>query len=494
MKRWIIPLFIVISVVVIMVAFPKPAETPAPAGGAIQLLAVTENETQTGLLAYPVDPVTLANLPGYAPISFGHHYAYVVSRDRQTLAVIAWPSGSSNLRGTLHLIDLNTWSETVEELRLDNSVSDLAFDAGGKALYWMTPAPRYDVPAFELRRYDLERHELSVIAEFPASFAPWQSHRLSSGELAIFGVPIDSNYFTTDAAHVLFVDPAANNIAADVRLEGIKAGQYCEQAEPLSGSSKYTRCISYFPGLAWDTRHGFLYAAHADEDEITVVDLITGSVTKQSIGSHASLEAISGVPESAVVHESRLGFDERAVLSDDGERLYLFSQATEGGGLKTASLQVVATGGMFSLGPLDELLSNFPGVSSGMRQVVQLDGLLTDFALTPDEQSILVAKGEIASPFGFEMSVTADIYVLDAETLEERAHLVVPQANQLQFDGFSPDGRYAYVRGSSAQWVEGSGWRGTRGTVWYVIDLNSDTLVSTVEIKGGYADLLQMVP
>ncbi len=58
---------------------------------AITLLAVTENEKGDGLQARPVNPTTLDNLPGFAPINFGHHYTYVVSPDRKTLAVITWP-------------------------------------------------------------------------------------------------------------------------------------------------------------------------------------------------------------------------------------------------------------------------------------------------------------------------------------------------------------------------------------------------------------------
>jgi hypothetical protein len=129
----------------------------------------------------------------------------------------------------------------------------------------------------------------------------------------------------------------------------------------------------------------------------------------------------------------------------------------------------------------------------GMREINHLDKLLTDFALTPDGKSLLVAKGEIDKSYGFDMLVNRDVYVLDAETLRERIQVRIDQVDQLWFDGFSPDGRYAYLRGSLAQWVEGGGWRDWR-TVWQLLDLNSYRLISAGESGSRYGVLLHIAP
>src|SRR5574341_421490 len=180
---------------------------------AIRLLAVTENEDGLGLQARPVDPVTLVDLPGYAPINFGHHYTYAVSPDRKTLAVITWSGGASNAGGTLHLIDLNTWADKPTNLRIDDYAGDLTFGADGKTLYWAIPAvhnPAHGMPRdYQLYRYDLDSRQWSVTTQLPSSFIPW-SQRLSSGKVAIFGIPTDPNNLAEDVPHLLIIDPIGN--------------------------------------------------------------------------------------------------------------------------------------------------------------------------------------------------------------------------------------------------------------------------------------------
>lgn len=124
-------------------ATPKHSRASKPkTGGAITLMAVTENQNGFGLLARPVDPATLADLPDCAALNFGHHYTYAVSPDRKMLALLTWPSGSNNAGGTLHLIDLNTWTDTPADLRIDDYVNDLTFSADGKTLYLTMPTLR----------------------------------------------------------------------------------------------------------------------------------------------------------------------------------------------------------------------------------------------------------------------------------------------------------------------------------------------------------------
>jgi DNA-binding beta-propeller fold protein YncE len=447
----------------------------------ITLLAVTEYENGMGLQARPVSPMTLANLPEHAPVNFGHHYTYATSPDRRMLAVITWPSGSNNAGGTLHLIDLNTWTEMLTDLHIENYVSELTFGADGRTLYWTLPAahdPAHGMPRdYQLYQYDLNSRQLSAITQLPLSFIPW-GQRLSSGNnIAIFGIPTDPNNLTEDVPRLLIIDPAGNRIVSDVRIDGVKAGQFREPALNLTPSAQGEswQYAMYRPGLAWDLDRQVLYVVHADEDKVTVVDLVTGTVTKQTHirPQQSFLEWISEswVPAAEAKGGPELGA--RVILSRDGERLYVFSQETEMGTLKATDLRVIAT--------------------HGMREISHLDELLTDFALTPDGKSLLIVKGEIANPYGFDMMVTRDVYALDAETLQERIHLRIDQVDQLWFDGFSPDGSYAYLRGSSAQWVEGTGWRDW-WTTWQLLDLNSYRLIPAGESRGSYAALLHIVP
>jgi hypothetical protein len=447
---------------------------------AITLLAVTEKENGVGLQARPVNPATLANLPEHAPINFGHHYTYASSPNHKMLAVITWPSGSNNAGGILHLIDLNTWIDMPFDLRIDDYVNEITFGAYGRTLYWTIPTvrdPVHGIPRdYQLFQYNLDSRQLSAITQLPSSFVPW-SQRLSSGNVAIFGIPTDPNNLAEDVPHLMIIDPTENRIVADVQLDGVKAGQFREHATngtPTAQEESW-QYVMYSPGLAWDLDRNVLYVVHADDDKVTVVDLVNGTLIKQThirpqkwfpgwiSDSLAPAAKAKGSPELAA----------RVILSRDGERLYVFSRETEMGLLKTTDLRVIAT--------------------DGMREISRLDELLTDFALTPDGKSLLVVKGEVVRPHGFDMLVNRDVYVLDAETLQERIHVRIDQADQLGLDGFFPDGDYAYLNGSSAQWVEGSGWRNWR-TTWQLLDLNSYRLISAGEVGSSYAALLHIVP
>lgn len=462
------------------VAVPEQrSESNSNTDGTVKLLGVTENPNGFGLLARPVDPITLTNLPDHAPINFGHHYTYATSPDRKTLAVMTWPSGFGT-GGELRFINLDTWTDTLANLRIDDQVSDLTFSADGKKLYWMIPTkhdPAHGMPRdYQLYQYDLDRRQLSTITQFPSSFMPW-SQRLSSGKVAVFGIPTDPNNLAEDVPHLLIVDPSKNRIAADVRLDGVKAGQFYEpmtNATPtVQGESG--QYVMYSPGLAWDLERGLLYIVHPDNDKVTVVDLAKGVAIGQTRmhPSQSFMERISDLLAPVAQAKGGPEITTRTVLSSNGKRLYVFKQKDEMGELKESSLRVIAT--------------------DGMRELNHLDERVTDFSLTPDGKALLIVKGEIDNTYGFDMLVSRDVYVLDAETLQERVHVRVDQVDQLNFVGFSQDGRYVYLNGASAKWVEGSGWRDWQ-TTWQALDLNSHHRVSKVDTKGYYAVLLPILP
>lgn len=462
------------------VATPEKALAPTPnLKETITLLAVTDKETGFGLQARPMDPATLTDLPNYAPIDFGHHYTYAVSPDRKVLAVITWP-GDTGAAGKLHMIDLDTWKDRGTDVRIDNHVNVLTFSADAKSLYWTMPTgrdPAHGMPRdYQLYSYDLENQQLSVNAPFPSSFMTWFQH-LSSGNLAIFGVPTDSNNLTEDVPQLFIIDTTRNRTLSDIRLDGVKAGQFHEQVMEATASAQEDsgQYVMYSPGFAWDLDRKVLYIAHADDDKITAVDLQKGSIVKQAqIQTHQPLMqwiADSLAPAAEAKGGPWLGV--RAILSSDGKRLYVFREKTEMGISKSVDLRVIAT--------------------DGMRVISHLNEMLTDFALTPDGKSLLVVKAEVDISYGFDSMVSREVYILDSETLQERTHIRIDQVDQLWFDGFSPDARSVYLRASSAQWVEGSGWRNWR-TTWQLLDLSSYRLVSEGESGSLYGALLHITP
>src|SRR5712691_8959596 len=87
----------------------------------------------------PVDPATLADVPGLAPIELGHHYTYRLSPDGHTLAVISWPNGGSNAGAQLLLIDLSTWTARSTGVDINDSVLGPFYSPDGAALWWAGP-------------------------------------------------------------------------------------------------------------------------------------------------------------------------------------------------------------------------------------------------------------------------------------------------------------------------------------------------------------------
>lgn len=231
----------------------------------------------------------------------------------------------------------------------------------------------------------------------------------------------------------------------------------------------------YSPGLAWDLDRYVLYIAHADDNKITVVDLLTGSVVKQTQlqARHPFLQWMSDSLASAAEAKGGPWLGVRLLLSGDGKRLYVFREKTEMGISGPVDLRVIAT--------------------DGMREISHRNDLLTDFALSPDGKSLLIVKAEVDRSYGFDLTVSRDVYILDSETLQERTHIRIDQVDQLWFDGFSADARSVYLRGSSAQWVEGAGWRNWE-TTWQLLDLNSYRLTSTGASGGAFGGLLHLVP
>lgn len=444
------------------------------------LRLVAFSEADEGLIGRPVDPLTLADLPGYDAIDFGHHNTYTVSPDGRTLALITWPSGLHNRGGALHLLELSTWELTTTEITIDDYVAPLRFGADGHTLYWTQAARRdaaHGIPQdYELYRYDLDGGQLTAVTSLPHSLIPWEMQRLSSGkQLAIYGIPTDTNNLVEDTPHVLLIDLAAGNIAADIPLEGVKAGQFRVQAaaenEPLY------RMVQ--PGLAWDLERDLLYVAHAEEEKVTVVDLV-----KAEISSQTDVQAQQSLLDRFLslgvqVAEAKIvpGTDKQAALSPGGRILYtvgLYREmqlAEDGGGWvyqeTPLGLQVIA--------------------AEKLTEMQRLDIPVTDLALSPDGQWLLLSSAyDKTSPDGGVERVHHGLYLVDTTNLTVAAHLMPESEVYLQ--GFSPDGRHAYLSTATSDWLGDhyGNWRST----WYVLDLQSGQFIAERTSPSGYFNLI----
>lgn len=465
-------------------AVPAPASTPAvPIAAEMRPILVTVSAATggptTGLAARPVDPLTLADAPDAVPLSFAHHYSGAVSPGGRTMAIFSWPDGTSNADGALQFIDLSNWTATPTAAIADDFVSGMLFTGNERHLYWMTSTRRdraHNLPLdFDLVQFDRARDATRVVASLPPSFVPEYlptAARLLHGdtELAIYGLPTDGENLATDAPHLLIIDLQRGTIRADVRLDGVKAGQYAEGA---ANTPTYQR---YEPGLAWDLARDRLYIGHAEAGRITAADLARG-IAEPAIDIRPASSPWQRVAHWLMPTVAAKGGPSSgcaAVLGRDGTRLFLARYGQErrehpdGTWAEDAvppTVQVVGVGDLRLIRTLD-----FPA-----RQIMPTpDGRIL-LAVVADESGEVTADATQGTP--------TRLMLIDTQTLDERGGAVV--ADGASIEGFSADGRTVYLHGSTRPPVPRAG-------LLQVFSFDTQRIVAERTLGSGGGGLLVM--
>lgn len=486
MRRSVLPAFIFLFLLAACAALEPdrkevegPATTPTappPAGPGV----VTVDEETGALRGRPLDPQTLADLPGHDAVDFGHHFTYALSPDGRTMALIAWPSGSHSQGGALRIVDLPLWTVTETGVTVDGHVSSLHFSPGGRFLYWAKADLRdtaHAVPRdYRVYRYWLDGAQPTAVAELPSAFMPQEMRLLpDGGRLAIYGIPVDANYLAEGPPRVLLVDLATGETAADVALEGVTAGQFPVEVG-TEGDTPY-RMVQ--PALAWDVGRSLLYVVHGDENRVTVVDLAAGRVQRQAdVQRPASLlERLVGWGARTAEAKILPSVEKQAALSPDGRRLYVT-------GLHREMRPDWNEQGW----PYDETPLGLQVIDAAtLAEVGRLERPVTELALSPDGRWLLLAGAYNAADTGGRVErVAPGVYVVDAESLEETAHFW--PGKEVYLRGFSRDGRHAYVSTATSDFLNGrhTNWQ----TTLHVVDLEAGTPAAGREFSGSFLDLI----
>jgi hypothetical protein len=232
----------------------------------------------------PVDPQTLADLPGYTPIRLETRYRSALSPDAQTLALLMSPPEdtfgppvSEGQRSyTLRLLDLARWQEHPTTVIVTGAIGWFGFAADNGRLYWLVSTDS-DETAPAQREYTLYRYtpgtaEAELVARLPRGMVgdPWSDLRLlrSGRQLAFYDWASAAN----GQPQLRFLDLASGQFVTTLPLAGVRTGTVTS----ASGTE------TFVPGLAWDTAHNRLYVAHADADAITTIDLVARTVIQQA--------------------------------------------------------------------------------------------------------------------------------------------------------------------------------------------------------------------
>lgn len=122
-----------------------------------------------------------------------------------------------------------------------------------------------------------------------------------------------------------------------------------------------------------------------------------------------------------------------------------------------------------------------------LAEVGRLDRPATEVALSPDGRWLLLAGAyDAARPGARAERVAPGMYVVDAESLEETAHLW--PGEEVYVRGFSRDGGYAYVSTATSEWLDGrhTNWQ----TTLHVVDLEAGTPAADRTFSGSFLDVL----
>ncbi len=429
-----------------------------------------------GQTAHPVDPLTLADIPGVMPRAFALSYGGDFSPDGRTFALSSSPDVSRHTDSTLQFIDLPTWTVTSTTAIADDFMFGMLFTDDARYLYWLVAMRRdraHTIPLdFDLVQYDRTHDTTRVVTSLPPSFVPgffpFDARLFDAGrKLAIYGVPTDGENLATDAPRVLIVDVQRGVIAADVRLDAVKAGQFAEPPNTLAYHL-------YDPGLAWDVAHDRLYVGHAEAERVTVVDLARG-VVAAPVDIRSAPTALQRVRQWLAPSVAAKGGQSSgctAVLTDDGRRLFLTwygreimqcPNGTAGPVVTPQTTHAVDTGRLQLIGTLN--------VPAG--QLVPTPDGRTLLSLVWDEPNAPTPAATQGAP--------TQLTVIDVPTLRERGHVMV--ADRASFVGFSADGRLVYLQGSTPPPT-------TRGDLIQIVSLDTRQVIAERTLLSGGGSLL----
>lgn len=454
-----------IALLLVLLYFPILPIQAEPSSLTNALFLVTDNATHTELAVQPVDRVSLQALGDYAPLSLGHHYTAAISPDRSTMAAVVWPSDRQT-GGVLHIIDLITWNDRVITATFDHTITALHFGPDGETLFWMQPtgAPYESPQVYAVFRCAVRACDSATPwVELPAGLWPFQARLLDSGfQLAIFGIPVDTNYLTSDAPQVVVIDLRERQLTASVTVNGMIAGQQALSSSDDQTPGEYEYNL---PGLAWSLDANRLYILHPTTDQLTVIDLAAGTVARQidfanrKVAWYAKLS--SGFQHLGIVNErdNSLYFStlERQAPSESDEEV---AAATLPLGIQMIDPGTMEKAGKISL-PLYEM------------------------ALSPDGRYLLATgMSHVWTQDSDEVSY-AGLYILDAANLETVKHIETNNQT-VSLHGFSADGRYAYVSFHDTH-------ADNAGSVMQVIDLTTLNVAANRMLPAGYSTLLGTV-
>lgn len=299
------------------------------------ILAVRWKSSGEGHFLLPIDPVTGQALEKYEPISLGQSYSYAFSPGRRTLAAVGYVSKQHPNGGSLHLIDLETWEDYVQELRLDAYVNAMEFSSDGEQLAIAYGNNKSQVLFLNVTEPFVKSN--TAVEQISLDFLVNKMKFTSdSSELMVYGNiyknPSTIYQLNDEPPIVALLDNADLSIHWKADLEGIHHGiiPRDENSEEPVDIFQPGQALYLIPGLTFAPHANILYVVHSSEDKLTSVDFDTQKVSSVEIVSKFSwferlLSLGAGVAHAKVAE----GTTKHTVISPDGQFLYIVGECNE---------------------------------------------------------------------------------------------------------------------------------------------------------------------
>lgn len=281
---------------------------------------------EAGCKLHVVDPDTGAALAGYAPIELGKYANYVATPDGKTLAAIVYPSNLFTARGgptggVLQLIDLQAWRVMTTTLTFNEGGGAPVFSPDGRSLVLVGLSATWP-PTPLLHWVDVtQRRE---VAQIPLEFRPAHMRFTADGHsILLYGNTMGVGAVDVNAqVYVAQVNALDLTVQWQVVLPAILDGLYNFAGdEPHSNP---TSSFTWQPAVVFAPQTAHLYIAHADSDELTVVDFDRHTVRTTAIRPAQSwVERWLALTAQVVKAKVLNGTSKQAVIAPDGKTLYV---------------------------------------------------------------------------------------------------------------------------------------------------------------------------
>jgi len=349
---------------------PPMANTAAPQVVAPQpamALASFWKDEASGHWLKAIDPLTGEDSPEHAPLNLGKNYWYTFAPDGRTLTFVHYPYSDFYSRSTVRVLDLQTWQTVTTTIQVDGWADSLTYSADGRYL-----ALGYTGLNSHLMVIDMP--ELQMIAQLDIPYAARQMRFTPDGkQLMVYGADNHLHEKHISTPNVILFNAADLTTLWEQTLPAVQDGFY-----PGEDPQRPELRLMWEPAVVFAREANRLYVVHAQEDRLTTIDFDQRALQTHAIRpSQTWLDRwIESTAQTAYAKEMG-GTQKSAVLSPDGQTLYVVGNSYQPKPDAKGRLQVTAT----SLG------LQVVEVATG-REVATLATEATEVYLAPDQLAL----------------------------------------------------------------------------------------------------------